>query len=161
MNKRKAYQLTLPKKRMSAGCLFFDDNGRFLIVNPTYKEPWEIPGGTVEANESPRQAAIREVAEEIGLNCEPRRLLCIDYSKENDRRTESVQLIFDGGVLSKKQIKRITLPADELSEYRFVAPKKGLNKLNPKLRRRIHHCLRVLAGKTTVLYLEEQIPMGD
>ena len=161
MNKRKAYQLTLPKKRMSVGCLFFDNNGRLLIVNPTYKKPWEIPGGTVETNESPREALIREVAEELGLDCQPGRLLCIDYSSENVRRTESLQLIFDGGSLSKKQITRIRLPYDELSEYRFVNTKKGLRKLNPKLRRRVQHCLKVLSGEATAVYLEEQTVIRD
>jgi hypothetical protein len=30
---------------MSAGVLFFDEAGRLLIVEPTYKPNWEIPGG--------------------------------------------------------------------------------------------------------------------
>ena len=41
---------------LSAGALLFDDTGRFMIVDPTYKVGWEIPGGIVEAGESPRQA---------------------------------------------------------------------------------------------------------
>ena len=41
---RKAYHQSLPKKRISAGCLFFDRSRRLLIVKPTYKEGWEIPG---------------------------------------------------------------------------------------------------------------------
>ena len=35
---RKAYQQSLPKKRVSAGCLFFDKSQRLLIVKPTYKD---------------------------------------------------------------------------------------------------------------------------
>src|SRR5690606_12767250 len=63
---RKAYQRTLPRKRVSAGCLLFDEAGRLLIVNPTYKDGWEIPGGAVEANESPLDGCIREIREELG-----------------------------------------------------------------------------------------------
>ena len=63
----KAYQRSLPKKRMSAGALFFDEAGRLLVVEPAYKSNWEIPGGAVELNESPRQACVREVKEELGL----------------------------------------------------------------------------------------------
>lgn len=153
---RKAFQQSLPKKRISAGCLFFDADGNLLVVNPTYKKPWEIPGGCVEANESPRTAVIREVAEELGLHCSPGRLLCVDYSGETDSKTERVQFIFDGGTLSPIEIATIQLPADELSEYRLLPPKKAIKLLNKSLRKRVCHCLRVRAGKASKIYLEEQ-----
>jgi len=37
-----------------------------LIVNPVYKPVRDLPGGAVEANESPHAACRREVAEELG-----------------------------------------------------------------------------------------------
>ncbi|WP_412102692.1 NUDIX domain-containing protein [Plantactinospora sp. KLBMP9567] len=37
------------------GLLFTDPAGRVLLVEPTYKEHWEIPGGCVEADESLRR----------------------------------------------------------------------------------------------------------
>ncbi|MEO0768780.1 MAG: NUDIX hydrolase [Cyanobacteria bacterium J06649_4] len=46
---------------MGAGGLFFDSEGRLLILKPTYRNDWLIPGGVVEANESPRHACMREV----------------------------------------------------------------------------------------------------
>ena len=48
------YTATLPRKRMAAAVLFFDAADRLLLVEPTYKPTWELPGGTVEADESPR-----------------------------------------------------------------------------------------------------------
>ncbi len=36
---------------------------------------WVTPGGGIDPGESPRQAAVREVAEETGLDVEPHRLL--------------------------------------------------------------------------------------
>jgi len=33
---------------MGSGTLFFDSAGRILIVKPSYKDVWEIPGGVVE-----------------------------------------------------------------------------------------------------------------
>ncbi len=63
----KTYQRSLPKKRMSAGALFFDEVGRLLVVEPAYKANWEIPGGVVELDESPREARMREAKEELGV----------------------------------------------------------------------------------------------
>jgi 8-oxo-dGTP pyrophosphatase MutT (NUDIX family) len=158
MMDRKAFQETLPKKRISAGCLFFDEKGRLLVVNPTYKETWEIPGGVVEKNESPRETVVREVYEELGLFCQPVRLLGVDFSDENEKRTESLQFIFLGPPLTHDQIEAIKLPAEELSEFRILPPKKATKLLNKKLRRRVRHCLAVL-DKDVTLYLEEQKPL--
>jgi 8-oxo-dGTP diphosphatase len=38
---------------VAAGVLFFDEHDRVLLVDPSYKPGWEIPGGYVEAGESP------------------------------------------------------------------------------------------------------------
>jgi ADP-ribose pyrophosphatase YjhB (NUDIX family) len=152
---RKTYQETLPGKRISAGCLFFDEAKRLLVVNPTYKDTWEIPGGVVEQNESPRDAVIREIAEELGIECFPERLLCVDYSSESDTRTESLQFIFLGPVLTADMIAAIRLPEEELSEYRLLVPQKAVKLLNRKLRRRVRHC-HVIIDRQETLYLEEQ-----
>lgn len=155
MLERKAFQQTLPQKRISAGCLFFDKQNRLLVVNPTYKETWEIPGGVVEQNESPLNAVQREVFEELGLSVKPKRLLCIDYSAETDSRTESLQFIFLGPPLTKEMISAIKLPEEELSEFRIIKPKKGIKLLNRSLRHRVKKCLRAIERRET-LYLEEQ-----
>lgn len=41
--------------------LFFDKNWRILLLEPTYKDNWEIPGGIIEENESPKEACEREI----------------------------------------------------------------------------------------------------
>lgn len=46
---------------------FFDGAGRILLVQPRYKDHWDIPGGYVESGETPAQAAAREVHEELGI----------------------------------------------------------------------------------------------
>jgi ADP-ribose pyrophosphatase YjhB (NUDIX family) len=57
------YDRGLPRKRMAAGVLLFDACGRVLLVDPVYKDYWDVPGGVVESNESPRDAARRELGE--------------------------------------------------------------------------------------------------
>jgi 8-oxo-dGTP diphosphatase len=55
--------------------LLTDGSDRLLIVEPTYKPRWELPGGAVEYGESPRAAAMREVLEELGIHREAGALL--------------------------------------------------------------------------------------
>jgi hypothetical protein len=43
------YVASLARKRMAATAFFRDEQGRVLLVNPVYKEPWDLPGGAVEA----------------------------------------------------------------------------------------------------------------
>lgn len=52
------YTATLPRKRMAAAVLFTDVAGRALLVEPAYKDYWEIVGGCVEDNESPLLASV-------------------------------------------------------------------------------------------------------
>ena len=108
------YTATLPRKRMGAGVLFRDNTDRVLLVEPVYKDYWELSGGAVEADESPYEAARREVKEELGLVLEPGRLLVVDWVPPRAARTEGVMFVFDGGVLDPKASVEIRLPADEL-----------------------------------------------
>ena len=59
---------TLPKKRVASGALIFNEKEEFIIVEPSYKSDWEIPGGGIEKNESPQEALIREIKEELGVD---------------------------------------------------------------------------------------------
>ena len=86
-----AYLATLPKKRMAVGVLFVNTRDELLIVKPTYRPEWLIPGGTVEANESPYRAGVREVQEELGLVLPLGRLLCMDYQSAKPQKSESIQ----------------------------------------------------------------------
>ena len=78
----------LPKTRMAAGVLLYDEDGRLLIVKPSYRHNWLVPGGIVENNESPWIAAQREVREEIGLAVSKLRLLVIDWRGSDDQYDE-------------------------------------------------------------------------
>src|SRR3954451_21181354 len=113
------YRNTRPGKRMGAGLLIRDEGGDVLLVEPTYKETWELPGGATEADESPAQCAGREAREELGLDLAVGRLLCVEWQGPEPERNESLMWIYDGGVISPEVTSRITLPPDELSSYRF------------------------------------------
>lgn len=143
----------LPTKRMAAGALIRNAQGDVLIVKPTYRTDWLVPGGSVEDHESPRQACMREVQEEIGLTLAITRLLCVEYQPEDGHRTENLQFMFDGGILDATQIAQIVLPAGELADYRFVALAEALQLLNPKLGRRVQAILQ--SGSQHPIYMEQ------
>lgn len=53
-------------------------NGRILLIRrgiEPYRGKWAPPGGFVECGESPENAAIREVREEVQIDLEPGQLL--------------------------------------------------------------------------------------
>lgn len=153
----KKYYASLPKKRMGAGALFFDSAGKLLILKPTYKDGWTIPGGVVDENESPREALIREVKEELGLSISHVQFLTLDYMSPAESqyatKDENIQIIFSGGVLTKKQISQIRLPKEELDEYRFVTLAHAGKMLSKNLARRVPPSLEALKNKTAY-YLE-------
>ncbi len=86
-----------------------------LLVEPVYKDYWEIVGGCVEENESPRQGAAREVKEELGKTIVPGRLLVVDWVPPRPDRTEGLMFVYDGGTLDELSTADIHLPPDELS----------------------------------------------
>lgn len=49
----KEYHRTLPAKRMASGAILRNLKGQVLVVEPAYKDLWELPGGVVERGESP------------------------------------------------------------------------------------------------------------
>ncbi|MBB5873734.1 8-oxo-dGTP pyrophosphatase MutT (NUDIX family) [Allocatelliglobosispora scoriae] len=148
------YTASLARKRVAAGVLFFDDDERVLLVEPTYKVSFEIPGGSVEAGESPYQAAVREVYEELALVTSPGRLLVIDWVPPADRRTEGLMFVYDGGLLTPDQVATMVVPLVELRGYVFATAEEVGRLLSPLLARRVH---AAIAARTTgtVAYLED------
>lgn len=102
--------------RVASGVLFRDKDGRVLLVKPTYKAGWEIPGGYVEPRESPKDAARREVLEELGIDVRIGRLLVVDWAP-HPREGDKLLFIFDGGVLNDLPVSSAA-PA-EIEEVRF------------------------------------------
>ncbi|MFC6005367.1 NUDIX hydrolase, partial [Streptomonospora nanhaiensis] len=47
-----------------------DDEGRILMIRRTDNDLYSIPGGQLELGETLTQAAVREVREETGIECE-------------------------------------------------------------------------------------------
>jgi len=150
----------IPMKRMAACATYFDDDGNLLIVKPHYRADWLLPGGIVETNESPYDGCCREVHEELGQPFPVRRLLCCEYQSANGDRSESLQFIFYGGVLSPREMGSIHLQASELTEYRLSQSKEWKMLLNPFLSERLEVALGN-AEQQSFVYLENKKPISS
>jgi 8-oxo-dGTP diphosphatase len=155
MKSNKSFYQSLPAKRMGAGCLFFNNEGQIMLVKPTYKTTWEIPGGIVEKNESPKLCCMREVSEELGLNRNIGRLLVVDYNSEKGEKTESLMFIFYGGILTSSEIETIQLNPEELNEFRFFNAETLPIDMSDVLRNRVFAAWKQV-GKEDGIYLENQ-----
>ncbi len=146
----------LPAIPVSAGALIFDRERRLLILKPTYKSGWTIPGGVMEADgETPWEACQREVREECGLELTTGRLACMDFRRPRPGRAGGVRFLFDCGVFADTELAGITLQAEELSAYQFVDLSIALTLLRKPIRRRI----RAATSGRGLRYLEDGRPV--
>jgi DNA-binding transcriptional MerR regulator/ADP-ribose pyrophosphatase YjhB (NUDIX family) len=152
---RAAYLTGLPKKRVAAGAVFCDDQNRTLLVKPTYKDHWQLPGGVAEADEAPLAAATRKVGQELGLPALTLgRLLVVDWVAPRDGiAIEGLLFVYDAPALSDEQMAAITLPADELEAWAWCDEKQLQRRLPGHMLRRITAARRAQAEGET-FYLE-------
>jgi 8-oxo-dGTP diphosphatase len=128
---------TQARKRVSADAIIRDQRGHVLVVRPTYKPGWDLPGGMVEANEPPDRAVQRELREELGLDLAVGRLLCVDWVPPHGPWDDLIAFVVDGGVLTASQIRTLHPTDDEIADFTFCRPAELTNRLSSRLARRI------------------------
>ncbi|WP_432092855.1 NUDIX domain-containing protein [Streptomyces sp. bgisy100] len=156
------YIAGLPRVLAGAGVIFRDAHERLLLVEPNYRDDgaWILPGGTVESDrgETPRQAARREAAEEIGLDIEPGRLLAIDWVPGTGR-PPLVSYLYDGGVLDEARLAAVRLQEAELTDWRLVPQDEIQRYFEAGMTRRVRAALGALAAGTGTVELEGGHPV--
>ncbi len=66
-----------------AGCVFIRNN-QILLLKRTKTGWFELPGGKIEPSESAKEAALREVKEELGVNAQIiQKLGCSSFVQDN------------------------------------------------------------------------------
>ncbi|GAA0436026.1 NUDIX hydrolase [Streptomyces luteireticuli] len=132
------------RKRVGADVLLRNAAGEFLLVEPTYKPGWDLPGGMVEANEAPDLAAARELREELNLTVEVQGLLVVDWVAPHGPWDDQLAFIFDGGVLDEETAGSLRPSDEELSQLAFFPADPAQRLLNPRLSRRFVAALAAL-----------------
>ena len=144
----------LSKKPSAVAVLFLNDEEKMLLVEPTYRTDWLLPGGSVEDNESPLEACHREIREELGLEINVERPLSINYIRHKDGR-ESYQMVFYGGQLSNEQVEAIVLPEDELKSYRYMTLEESCKCSSAGTQQRLPKALQALE-EGNIIYFEDE-----
>lgn len=146
------------RKRVAADVLLRDSSGRVLLVNPTYKPGWDLPGGMAEANEPPEETVCRELMEELGLRVTLLGLLVVDWVAPHGPWDDQLSFVFNGGVLEEDKADRLRPRDDELSEAAFVTTAEAVGRLQNRVRRRFEQAMKALDAERP-LYLRDGVPV--
>lgn len=143
------------RKRTAADVLIRDAAGRVLVVDPTYKEGWDLPGGMLEANESPKAGALRELNEELSLSPDIGRPLVIEWVGAHGPWDDQIVFVFDGGTMNDDDISTIQIRDQEIGRWQFV----NVDEVRNEMRQHVWRRLRAAADSAaagTVTYLERR-----
>lgn len=117
----KQFYETVERRVSSAGVFCETKDGKLLINKANYKRHWSIPGGIIDAQETPREAAVRETFEEMGITLDAndlRFVAVIDRFSKGLGHT--YQFIFTTQI-DDKIADAIVLQADEIDEFAFIS----------------------------------------
>ncbi|GAA1312820.1 MAG: NUDIX domain-containing protein [Brachybacterium tyrofermentans] len=144
-----AYFASLPTVISSGAVILRDEDGRFVVEKPNYRDHWLLPGGGVDPGEDPRLCAQREVAEELGLDVEVGRVLAIDWMPSSAVRSApmGVHFVFDAGMIPRAQLEATVIPqVEELDDWALI-DEADADILSPWGGARARRALAVLRGE--------------
>ncbi len=102
-----------------AAITLIEQNGQVLLarraMNPA-RGRWTLPGGFVECEEDPRETAIRECREELGLEVEITRLIDLYYGKAHESGA-SIVIVYAGRLAGGTPA-----PGDDVDAVAFFGP---------------------------------------
>ena len=138
----------LPTKRVISHVVFRDEDSRVLLTETNYKDDWELPGGVVDPDESPRAGGRRELLEEIGLDIDLGEPAIIDWMPSHLGWGDAIEFIYDGGVLSGAVARSLAPRDQELKALHWVSREELPDKVSELSARRIGLLLDGYRGTT-------------
>ncbi|GGZ70331.1 NUDIX domain-containing protein [Streptomyces bluensis] len=135
---QRAYWAQVEAPMASCTALITDAAGRILVVAPTYKDGFDMPGGMVHAGETQIEGLQRELAEALALTGVPvGRLLVLDQVPAARYGRAMVVTVFHVGPLTDQQAKSLRFVDGEIGAAEFLPIEEALARLPHRLARRI------------------------
>jgi 8-oxo-dGTP diphosphatase len=123
----RAAHFAMPSYMLGAMCVVTRDDGRVLLVKPTYRRHWILPGGLLERGEDPATGLRREVREETGLvvTLDPDAVVLVDPGNR------IVDFVFRGTVAAGHDPDALLSTAAEIEQVAWVAPEQVAEMAGP------------------------------
>ncbi|MFI9004467.1 NUDIX domain-containing protein [Streptomyces sp. NPDC053541] len=141
--------------------------GDVLVQHVDYLETCLLPGGGVDAGESPARAAARELREELGVTAVVERGLAVDWVSAASAAAPAAMRfpgellhVFDGGTWDEERIGAIRLPEQEIEDVEFVEPARLPELMTPRDARRALSALRARVHGAGAVLLEDGLPLA-
>ena len=141
----------LPTKRIIAQGLIHNSAGEILLCELTYKKEWDLPGGVVDPHESPAQALVREIWEELQVEVLPRSLVAVNWLPRYRGWDDAMLFVFDVGV-DDQVIARAHLEPRELESLHWCTLEEVELRAAPYVTRMLHRLAHLTEGTA---YLED------
>lgn len=126
-----------------------EKDGKYLLIKRSkikrglpnvYPSYWDIPGGSVEENELPREAALREAMEEVNQKLRINKIIHEDSQFDASKDTVFTRLVYAGEILEERDF---ILDPEEHTDFKWISSLKDIesNLVVPYL-------LEILANKS-------------
>lgn len=111
-----------------------EEDGKHLLIKRSkikrglpnvYPFYWDIPGGSVEENELPREAALREAMEEVNQKLRIDKIIHEDSQFDPSKDTVFTRLVYAGEILEERDI---ILDPEEHTDFVWITSLKDLEK---------------------------------
>ena len=104
-----------------------EKEGKYLLIKRSkikrglpnvYPSYWDIPGGSVEENELPREAALREAMEEVNQKLRINKIIHEDSQFDASKDTVFTRLVYAGEILAERDI---ILDSEEHTDFVWIS----------------------------------------
>ena len=109
-----------------------EKDGKYLLIKRSkikrglpnvYPSYWDIPGGSVEENELPREAALREAMEEVNQKLWINKIIHEDSQFDASKDTVFTRLVYAGEILEERDF---ILDPEEHTDFKWISSLKDI-----------------------------------
>ena len=109
-----------------------EKDGKYLLIKRSkikrglpnvYPSYWDIPGGSVEENELPREAALREAIEEVNQKLRINKIIHEDSQFDASKDTVFTRLVYAGEILEERDF---LLDPEEHTDFKWISSLKDI-----------------------------------